>query len=177
MITKTVEAIKSGVINLKCSYKYLTLQKYLIPKNNWDKNKSSHLKEAKLEEFIDIKKLLISLCERLGFHYRNTNDHMIRGENHFIRFDKKGKAIVRTPGVPKLNKEKMTDLFKDAKYTSVLDILNQVNQSESFTKCFKHHSIAAPKVRPLNEVFYAALIGIGCNIGIHKLAGTAKECH
>ena len=34
--------------------------------------------------------------------------------------------------------------------------------------------IAAPKVRPLNEVFYAALIGIGCNIGIHKLAGIAK---
>lgn len=32
LITKTVEAIKSGVINLKHSYKYLTLQKYLIPK-------------------------------------------------------------------------------------------------------------------------------------------------
>lgn len=68
----------------------------------------------------------------------------------------------------------MADLFKDAKYISILDILNQVNQSEPFTKCFKHHSVAAPKVKPINEVFYAALIGIGCNIGIHKLAGTAK---
>jgi TnpA family transposase len=174
LITKTVEAIKSGVINLKHSYKYLTLQKYLIPKNDWDSHKATYLKEAKLEDFIDIKKLLISLCSRLGFHYRNTNDHIISGENHFVRFDKKGKAIVRTPGVPKLNNEKMADLFKDAKYISILDILNQVNQSESFTKCFKHHSVAAPKVKPINEVFYAALIGIGCNIGIHKFAVTAK---
>jgi TnpA family transposase len=174
LITKFIEAVKSGVINLKESYKYSTLQKYLIPKNEWNLNKSDYIKKAELGDFDDIKEILKSLTKKLSFQYRNTNDNMINGTNKFISFDKDGRPIVRTPAVVKIETSKISDIFKEVKYVSVLDVLNQVNHNVNFIEAFKHHSVAATKVKPSSEIFYAALIGIGCNIGIHKLAGTAK---
>jgi TnpA family transposase len=174
LITKITEAIRSGVINLKYSYKYLTLQEYLISKENWSENKKQFLKDSDLETFTDIRKLLLSLRKKITKQFSVTNSNINDGTNNYVSLQKDGKLNVRTVGVVKANTDKVSDLFKDAKYTSVLEILNQVNQLINYTDPLKHHSISAPKVKPSYETFYAALIGIGCNLGIHKLAGTAK---
>jgi TnpA family transposase len=52
----------------------------------------------------------------------------------------------------------------------ILRVLSEINRTTQFSKCFKHHSIKYVKQRPRPEIFIAGIIGLGCNIGIPKMA-------
>ena len=47
-------ALKSGVISLKPSYRYLSLENYLYPLVKWQKDRVNLLNEAELSQFQDI---------------------------------------------------------------------------------------------------------------------------
>jgi TnpA family transposase len=55
-------------------------------------------------------------------------------------------------------------------YIPFLDILSEINTIVSFTNCFKHHGIKNIKRRPKDDIFSAGIIGLGCNIGVPKMA-------
>ena len=46
--------------------------------------------------------------------------------------------------------------------------------SRDVLHCFRHHNIKDKKVLPKTSIFYAAILGIGCNIGINKMANVSK---
>lgn len=54
-------AIKSGQINLEHSYKYRSLDEYLISRNRWDTEKKDLLRKAELDSFEYCKPVLKQL--------------------------------------------------------------------------------------------------------------------
>ena len=59
------DSIKSGKLSLKHSYRYLSLDEYLIDRNFWHTHRDALIKRAGLEkfkDFSDVKKTLMSIC-------------------------------------------------------------------------------------------------------------------
>ena len=89
--------IKSGTLNLEHSYKFRPLDTYLIPKNRWELEKMALLERADLSAFIDSKKVLDTLDEKLFEQYQKTNADIQTGTNSFVSFTKQGSLRVDTP--------------------------------------------------------------------------------
>jgi hypothetical protein len=53
LFIKIAEAIKAGTLNLTHSYKYRSLDEYLIPKAAWQANRTDYLTRAALTEAAD----------------------------------------------------------------------------------------------------------------------------
>jgi hypothetical protein len=83
------DAIKSGELPLKHSYRYLSIEQYLIDKEFWKKNRERLIKEAVLE----------TLKIELHNQYNITNQNIISGQNKYVKLNQKGKP---TPIMPKL---------------------------------------------------------------------------
>jgi len=67
-------AIKSGDLNVECSYKYRPMDTYLIDKNRWCREKARLLERAGLTEFADPEPILERLNAALTEQYKATND-------------------------------------------------------------------------------------------------------
>jgi TnpA family transposase/ribulose bisphosphate carboxylase small subunit len=170
----TADAIKAGVISLKPSYRYLSLENYLHPKAHWLDNKYYLLEEAGLLAFADIDQLLKLLRSQLHTGYHTTNRHIRSGKNLYIKFDTKDKMVLATPKVEKLNTQPVSALFADQKYTSILKILSDTQRLTNYLDCFRHHHVKDKRVLPQTSIFYAAILGLGCNIGVNKMANVSK---
>jgi TnpA family transposase len=169
----TADAIKAGVISLKPSYRYLSLENYLHPKAHWLVNKYQLLEEAGLLAFADVDQLLKLLRSQLNTGYHTTNRHIKSGKNLYVKFAR-NKMILATPKVEKLNTQPVSALFADQKYTSILKVLSDTQRLTNYLDCFRHHHVKDKKVLPQTSIFYAAILGLGCNIGVNKMANVSK---
>lgn len=170
----TADAIKSGTISLKPAYRYQSLDNYLHPKDHWEANKIRLLEEAGLLNFLNFDELMDKLKIQLDESYHETNYNINSGKNLFIKFDNQGRMILETPKVEKINTQSVSALFSDQKYKSILKILSDINKVTNFLDCFRHHNIKDKKILPKSSIYYAAILGMGCNIGINKMANVSK---
>lgn len=170
----TATALKAGVISLKPSYRYLSLENYLYPLAKWLKYKSSLLEETELTQYQDISQLLSQLQQMLDMQFKLTNKNIIDGKNEHIKFDTKNKVVIATPKVEKPNMKSIASLFSECKYTPILKVLNDVQQATDYLSCLRHLSVKNKQVLPNTQVFYAAILGLGCNIGISKIANVSR---
>ena len=58
-------------------------------------------------------------------------------------------------------------------YIPVLQVLDDVNKLTNFVDCFRHYTIKHNREKPESGIFYAGAIGLGCNIGIRKIANVS----
>ena len=65
--------LKSGTLNLKHSFKYRTLDDYLISKERWNREKDELIERADLKEFVDPAPILDALDNALYEQYKITN--------------------------------------------------------------------------------------------------------
>jgi hypothetical protein len=80
------KGIKAGILNLEHSYKYRTLEDYLISMTRWKHDKDILLERANLLEFKDSKKVLGALDDALFEQYVETNSSFQNGNNKHARF-------------------------------------------------------------------------------------------
>ena len=73
LFIKIAEAIKAGTLNLKHSYKYRSLDDYLIHKAAWDAHRDDYLHRADLLAVADCQQTLQTLAGRLDQQYQQTN--------------------------------------------------------------------------------------------------------
>ena len=97
LFIKIAQAIKGGVLNLQHSYKYRSLDDYLIPKHSWLAHRDAHLQRADLTAIADFKTTLNTLRTRLDEQYHQTNRRINAGENSHVHFRKDGSFYVSTP--------------------------------------------------------------------------------
>ncbi|CAM4470767.1 MAG: Tn3 family transposase ISVsa19 [Legionella sp.] len=109
------DALKAGVISLKPAYRYLSLENYLHPKEHWQANKNRLLEEAGLLDFADIDHLIVALQRKLHGAYHKTNRRIKADKNPHIKFDSKGRMVLATPKVEKINTQSVSSLFADQK--------------------------------------------------------------
>lgn len=101
LFIKIAEAIKAGALNLKHSYKYRSLDDYLISKPVWEHNRAIYLQHAELTEAADWDRTRSRWAARLDQQYHDTNRQILAGQNPCIRFEKDGRWHLTTPKVEK----------------------------------------------------------------------------
>ena len=75
------QAIKSGRLNLRHSYRHRAIQDYLINKKYWQANKAQLLKETGLLPFADGDAYLESLKQAIDDRYIEVNERFLAGNN------------------------------------------------------------------------------------------------
>lgn len=166
----TANAIKSGELNLLHSYRYLSIQDYLVDEKTWAREREELLRITGLEKFADYKTTLAELKQMLNDKYQVVNERYLGNRNPYLKVDDEGKIHVTTPALPDKDTKYIGVLLGQGGYTPILQVLSEINDITHFTKSFKHHSIKNVKRRPRATTFLAGIIGLGCNIGIPKMA-------
>ena len=175
LFTKIADELKAGTLNLKYSYKYQSLEEYLIPKTIWQQKKDEYIQRAELTNFADSKAVLQRLENTLDNQYNLVNQNIIKKRNEFINFHKDGTFGLSTPKTEVDDKELLAELFPKKQYISLLEILFTINKACDFIDAFKHWQIKYTKSKPHDKIFLAGIIGYGCNIGTNKIAKISKQ--
>src|ERR1035438_9078283 len=161
--------IKSGTLNLEHSYKYRPLDAYLIDRDRWQRDKSLLIERAGLQAFVDPHQVLAELDEALYQQYLTTNTHILGGENPHITFKKVGFTL-STPTQEESEAGSMHQFFPERDFVPMLEILATVNHHTGWMEEFQHWQQRHHHGRPEERVIYAGVIGLGCTIGIRKMA-------
>ncbi|HAT9492181.1 TPA: Tn3 family transposase [Legionella pneumophila subsp. pneumophila] len=173
LFCKIAAAIKCGQISLVHSYRYLSIDAYLISEQYWEEHKAHLLEKLGLSQFVDIEHLLPVLRRTLDNQFIDVNQRIIQGTNKYITIQKDGRFSVHTPALEKPDYNSISMIMGTDRYVPILQMMSEMNALTTFTSNFKHHKIKGAASAPSNEVFYAGLFGLASNIGLHKLANTA----
>ncbi|EKD71936.1 MAG: transposase, partial [uncultured bacterium] len=157
LFVKTAAAIKSGEMNLTYSYRYLSIDEYLINKDVWKLDRNNYLVRSNLTNYNSVKKTMSFLKKELDVQYQKVNENIINGSNQYITFNKAGEVIVDTPKVEKIETLRIAELIKQKNYISILDVLGNIDQITNFSECLQHYSVVQKIKRPANVLFYAGL--------------------
>jgi hypothetical protein len=167
-------ALKAGTINLKDSYKYRSLDDYLLPKTQWGAQRTEYLQRADLLGVADCQHTLRHLAERLEQQYHHTNQRILRGENPYVHFHKDGSFHVSTPPAETEASDSVRSLLPGERYISLVEVLATVNRLTQFLDAFTPWQVKYVRARPAEKTFLAGIVGYGCFIGIGKLARISK---
>jgi Tn3 transposase DDE domain len=146
---------------------------YLLPQDDWDKQKETLL----TEEVSNSQKVLTTLTDRLQIRYEQTNTHITDGSNQYIRI-KDGHFYLSTPKVEKVDEDEETaiaDMFPKARSVPLLSVLTTVNSATNFVASLTHFQQKHIGVKPEARAFYAGIMGLGCNIGTAQIAQIARH--
>jgi TnpA family transposase len=168
------DAVKSGGLNIKYSYRYKSINEYLIEKQLWKDHRQDYLQRAGLEKFQDFDKTINVLKKLLEKQYKKTNRNILSGKNEFITFKNETSYTLATPKTEKDDTPSVSDLFTGQENIPLTDILFDVNNAISFVDSFEHHNLKYAKEKPNNNVFFAGITGYGCNIGIKRIARISR---
>ena len=171
---RITEAVKSGAISLSESYKYMPIESYLMDKEKWQTERNAILKKTGLLEFEDIDQLLCDLEKRLDSRFYTVNKRILSGENSYVKIKKDGGFTVHTPAIEKPDYDSILDLLGRDHYISMLQMMAEINTDTQFTTCFKHFKIRGGQSPPSDATFFAGIFALGTNIGLHKLANSAR---
>lgn len=163
-------AIKAGRLNVIHSYRYRSLDDYLIPIPEWNEHKSILLTETGLSAFADGEATLRRLRVRLDDRYWTVNEHIKDGTNRSIRKKVSGGWFAHTPRTDFDTESLISATLGEGGIVPILGLLRTVDDACHFTRAFKHHSTRHSKMKPSAETLMAGLIARGCNIGVNKLA-------
>lgn len=167
--------IKSGGLNLKYSYRYRSLDDYLIPKERWEKEKDNLLHQLGLTEFADFATVMHKLELELDTCYRKTNEHILDKTNPYISLHKDGGFSLATPKKEDEELGATIDLFPKANYIPLYEVLTTIQNTTHFLDPLTHIQRTHTSTKPDDKTFYAALIGLGCNIGIKKIGKISRN--
>ena len=160
------KGIKSGQLNLQYSYRYRSIDEYLIDRPTFEVNKDQLLKSADLWQFKDFSATMKKLEEDIEEKYKIVNETF----NPHLKRSAKGNLHILTPKTSDTHKEYVSSLLSSAGYVPIIQILRNINNLTQFTEAFEHFSIKHKKMNPTPMTLLAGLIGKGCNIGVRKIA-------
>ncbi len=173
LFCKIADAIKCGRLSLKHSYRYLSIDAYLIKEKYWQENKRILLEKLGLCAFMDIEQVLVALKNTLDKQYWDVNERIVQGSNRYVTLKKESGFSLYTPPIDKPDYESIAMMIGKDTYVPVLQIMAEINRHTQFVTHFKHHKMKGAKGFPESEIFYAGIFGLGSHIGLHKLANTA----
>jgi len=163
-------AMKSGTFNLQHSYKYQSLDKYMISRERWKTEKETLMNRAGMQDFSDPHQVLDLLDQALYQQYETTNANITAGENLFIKISKNKAYNVATPKQDEIESDPLKSFFPEQNYVPLTEILSTVNHHTSFLEEFQHWQNRYTKNSATHKLLYAGIMGMGCSIGTRKMA-------
>lgn len=173
--TKVAEAVRAGALSLDHSYRYRTLEEYMIPSISWGEEKKELLERAGLAIYDSCPAVLAELEQRLDQQYHLTNQHIKFGDNEFATIKRSGAYTVKTPPLPEKEVSSVSIHLPDAKYVALLEVLSTVNHVTNFLGEFSNAKLKYNRAKPSEPSYYAGLIGLGCGIGVKKIAQISQQ--
>ena len=165
LLTELRDRVKAGDISISGSKQYKDFEDYLLSKNEWINSKENNKLSVSLSFDEYIQDRLNSLNERLRWLSKNMKNIST------ISIDKCKISISRLENItPKETKELSFSLYKLLPKIKLTDLLMDVARITGFHKEFIH---ASTNKKPDTEdtiLIMAALLGIGTNIGLSKMA-------
>ena len=174
LFIKIAEALKGGVLNLRHSYKYRSLDDYLIAKQAWDTHREAYLQRAELTTVAAWQPTLDALAVQLDQQYQQTNRRILAGDNPHVHFRKDGSFHVSTPQAEPEDSEPLRRIFPKRRYVSLLEVLATVNRFAHFLEAFVPWRVTHTRTKPPDRIFFAGITGYGCFIGTRKIASISS---
>lgn len=174
LFSKVAEAIKAGTLNLKHSYKYRSLDDYLISKAVWQVQRDAYLQRADLLSVANCQQTLQTLADRLDQQYHHTNDHLLQGANPHFHRHKDHSFHLSTPKTQADDHDPLRTILPHPHYISLVEVLSTVHRLTGFLDAFEPWQVKYARARPPEKTFLAGVVGYGCFIGIGKMARIAK---
>jgi TnpA family transposase len=166
-------ALKAGTLNLEHSYKYRPLDDYLISKERWRREKDALLARAALQDLADPGRVLGELDESLHQQYLATNERIAAGSNPCLRVSAQGRFRVTTPRQDDGPEEPLQPFLPQRHVVPRAEILATVDRHARFTDELRHWQQRRPQ-RVREKVLYAGIMGLGCGIGVRRMARIAQ---
>ncbi|MCF2220637.1 transposase [Chryseobacterium sp. PS-8] len=100
-------------------------------------------------------------------HYTKTNENILT--NEYLKFSRDNRPRVATPKLDELISHFVHETIGENVYTPLTKILSDIDYSSNFNSSFLHYSRTSNKDSPSKNIIYAAIIALGCNIGVRKM--------
>ena len=171
------DGIRSGILNLKYSYKYKSFEEYLISKEEFTNKKNELLIYHELEHLENLNTYIAPINKKLEKTFEITNTRIIKELNIHFRLTNDS-FILTTPKLEKTDEQlehTISKYFPQAEFISIIDLLNSVQTKTDFLDSFKHYSLKNIKTQKLDSnLLFASIVGYGCNISLSKMAKISK---
>ena len=167
---KIAEALKSGALSLPHSYKYRSLNDYLISSDEWNIQRDDYIKQAELEEFINIENVLLTGKNELSDAYLQVNQLITQDKLAHLKLRSNGSFVLRTPKLEETSTYSVTRLLPQRKDISIQSVLAVIGQYTSFIQEFVHETPGMQLNLPNQNALFASIIAYGCNLGIPRMA-------
>jgi len=174
LFIKMAEAINGGVLNVRHSYKYRSLDDYLIPKHVGETHRDVYLQRAGLAEVADWHHTLHMLAAQLDQQYHQTNQRMLAGQHPHMHFRKDGSCHVSTPTAEPEESEPRLGILPQKRYISRAEVLATINRFTYVLDAFEPWRITDAHAKPPDRTFLAGIIGSGCCMGTRKIASISS---
>lgn len=170
LFVHVADGIKSGSINQQFSFEYRSVQDYLISPSEWEASKENLIGLAGLTDFIDVDRVLEQHKVELDQKYHEINKALLKNENPHLNLSIKDRIQISTPKTDYDTSGFISKLLQQRGIVSIQKVISDINQITSFGDSFVHHSNKHIKSKPSVTELTAGILGLGCNIGIDKLA-------
>jgi len=168
------DAIKSGTLNLKYSYRYRHFDSYLLDKEEWDRDKDTLLKIQELWHLKEFDTFIKPIEKKVENSFKHTNENIKQGFNTYFT-STIDSFILKTPKLEKNeeeNQDSIAKYFPHDEYLSVVDVLDSVDEEVGFLSSFQHYTQS--KIKIDHKLLLASILGYGCNITLSKIGKISK---
>lgn len=170
-----VKGLRSGSVFVKSSHLHKSVDDYLIDEQTWQAQKQTLLERASMRAFEHWDTVKADLQAKLTSQFEQTFSRINSGENVWVEKRKDGSLRFKTPVLPDDDSTAPIDLYPQDRYVSLYEILDTVNRSCHFLDVFQAARPEHQRQAPANELFFAGIIGMGCNLTTHRVAKTSKN--
>ncbi len=171
------DGIRSGILNLKYSYKYKSFEDYVIPKEEFIQYKKELLEYHELVHLEDFNRFVAPINEKMEKNFELTNTKIVNELNTHFKLTNDS-FVLTTPKLEKTDEQMehtISKYFPQSEFISVIDLLHSVQIKTDFLDSFKHYSLQNTKIQKLeSNLLYASIVGYGCNISLSKMAKISK---
>jgi TnpA family transposase len=173
LFQKIAQGIKSGQVNFTASHKYRALEDYLIPHAEWQANSLLLLEKAELSGWHDWLPHSAQLATRTRQAFVTVNQNL-KDNAWFKRKAGTGWSIA-TPPVEKAEHSGLKHYFPGRQMISLGEVFATVCQATNVLEEFTPGPPASHHKRPAQGSFCAAIVGLGCEIGVGQMSQIAKN--
>jgi TnpA family transposase len=174
LFLKVAWSLKSGKLSIPYSYKYRDINDYLIPLEQWNAKRDDYIKQASLEDFVDIEKLLSEYKTEMKESFAKVNNLILKEKTPYITTRPDGSFILRTPKLEEKETHSISSILPHKKDIPIQNVLSVIASQTGFPKYFLHDTPSMQHRNPENNTLFATLMSYGCNVGIPRMARITK---
>ena len=173
LLTTLNERIKSGDVTLVGSRRWGDFEDYLIPVEQWERERTEHYRVLQLpiiaDEFVE------QLQKRLATVTREVDDRV--PQNQWLTIDAERQhfplAALRGQPAPSSVSTLKRKIEARLRRIELADLLIDIDSETNFLRHFLHFSETRLSVPERRRNVLAALIATGCNIGPQRMAAAS----